>query len=194
MVFTGSTVLQRVKRILGQESGSRLISAGAILERDVRGFCLLLSTPTQAEQVTPFETEALNGALEPALAPLPVSEPKTEPALPTLQKPQPPLTQLDSTPTAKAGRDTLPPGTKPEMEMEALERELRQRERQLEQQTLQAKKALQPALLKQERALASMKSEQKAAQLELERAMQELEAQEQELKRQEETLEKLRAC
>lgn len=210
MAFTGSTVLQRVKRILGQESGSRLISAraaGAILVAGCAGLLLLLSTPTQAEQVTPFETEALNGALEPAPAPLPVSEPKTEPALPTLQEPQPPLTQLDSTPTAKAGRDTLPPGTKPEMEMEALERELRQRERQLEQQTLQAEKALRSALLKQERALASMKSEQKAAQLELERAMQELEAQERELElneleleeqeleleRQEETLEKLKA-
>ncbi len=194
MAFAGSTVLQRVKRILGQETGTRLISAraaGAVLVAGCAGLLLSLSTPTQAEQAMPFEKELISTVMETDSIAEPQPEPEPEPEWQNQQEPQPAIPQPMSTTSAKT--DTLPPApnseAEAEREMEALKRELRQQERELEKQALQAEKTLRAALLEQERALANMESRQKAAQLELERAMRELEAQEQELELEELELE-----
>ncbi|MCI4647966.1 M56 family metallopeptidase [Phaeodactylibacter sp.] len=197
MAFAGGTVLQRVQRILGQETGGRLISgrtAGAILVTGFAGILLAFSTPTQAEQSVTLEPEGLE-ALKIPEGP-PAATHKDSVQQPALELQPEPQRNGDTEPDLliKPEKDTLPPEPEAEerieREMIEMERALREQERALEAQMIEFEKELQAKLMEQERALYEAMSEKYGAQLELEQSMQELEAQQRELELQELELEK----
>lgn len=195
MAFAGGTVLQRVQRILGQDSGGSFISgkaAGAILVAGCAGLLFTLSTPTHAEQVRPFEPEALNEVFEEMPSPVKQAQTKLEPKAEPKPEPQS-IREAAPKPGVKVECDTVPPEAEMEeaieQEMKEMERALRAQERALEGQIIESERAIRAKLLEEERALAKMESKQMAARLEMERAMQEIQSQERQLELQELELE-----